>query len=149
VSDSPPPGGRLQYGVLPFLIDAKGAVNVVLITSRGSGRWTIPKGNPIRGKKPHRAAEIEAREEAGLVGKVGKKPVGSYAMWKRLEDHFVLATVVVYPFDVQQRLPTFKEMDQREVQAFPQLVAADMVVEGGLSYLILNFRPEARGEMPA
>ena len=49
---------------------------MMLITSRESRRWVIPKGWPMRGLKPHRAAEREAYEEAGLKGHIGKVAVG-------------------------------------------------------------------------
>jgi 8-oxo-dGTP pyrophosphatase MutT (NUDIX family) len=140
VTDSQASGARHQFGVLPFILAPDGGLRIVLVTSRGSGRWTIPKGNPMAGKKPHRAAEIEALEEAGLVGKVSKKPVGSYALWKRMSDHFVLATVTVFPLAVERQLPTFKEMGVRRVESFPQAVAADLVQESGLAELIRGFR---------
>jgi 8-oxo-dGTP pyrophosphatase MutT (NUDIX family) len=144
VTESAIAGARHQFGVLPYLVGEDGTLQVVLVTSRGSGRWTIPKGNPMAGKKPHKAAEKEALQEAGLVGKVGKKPVGSYALWKRMDAHFVLATVTVFPLAVSQRLVTFKEMAQRRVEAYPQAVAADLVQESGLAELIRTFRvPEA------
>jgi 8-oxo-dGTP pyrophosphatase MutT (NUDIX family) len=143
VNDSLVPGARHQFGVLPFLVEPDGGLRIVLVTSRGSGRWTIPKGNPMAGKKPHRAAEKEALEEAGLVGKVGKRPLGSYALWKRMSDHFELATVTVFPFEVTRLLPSFKEMAVRTVESFPQAVAADLVQESGLAELIRGFKPNA------
>lgn len=141
VNDSRAPGSRHQFGVLPFLVEPEDRLRIVLVTSRGSGRWTIPKGNPMAGKKPHRAAEIEALEEAGLIGKVSKQPLGSYALWKRMSDHFVLATVTVFPFQVERLMPTFKEMAVRKVETFPQGIAADLVQESGLAELIRGFKP--------
>ena len=45
-----------QFGVLPLIKGSDGLWRVILITSRDSGRWTIPKGNPIKGLKPHECA---------------------------------------------------------------------------------------------
>jgi len=75
---------RPQIGALPFRFDDEGGLRVLLITSRESRRWVIPKGWPVRGLKPHRAAEREAYEEAGLEGRVGKSAIGTYAYEKRL-----------------------------------------------------------------
>ena len=56
-----------------------------MIISRDSGRWGIPKGWPMKGRKPHEAAAIEAWEEAGVRGGVRKKPVGRFTYLKELE----------------------------------------------------------------
>src|SRR5215212_1515673 len=76
---------RQQIGALPFRFD-EGQLRVMLITSRGTRRWVIPKGWPMRGLKPHRAAEREAYEEAGLKGQIGKTPVGTYSYEKWLTN---------------------------------------------------------------
>lgn len=57
---------RIQYGALPFQI-REGRVKVLLVTTRETGRWIIPKGWPKRGVKPHKLAAREAYEEAGLA----------------------------------------------------------------------------------
>jgi 8-oxo-dGTP pyrophosphatase MutT (NUDIX family) len=67
----------IQYGALPYR-EIKSGVQILLVTSRGTRRWIIPKGWPQRGMPAHRAAALEAFEEAGVVGKVSKKTVGSY-----------------------------------------------------------------------
>ncbi|MFM6280510.1 MAG: NUDIX domain-containing protein, partial [Dolichospermum sp.] len=68
-------------------------VRIVLITTRDSGRWTIPKGNPIKGLALYEAAAREALEEGGLIGKVGKDALGVYDFWKRRTGHWELAKV--------------------------------------------------------
>src|SRR5215217_8319560 len=75
---------RQQVAALPLRQDEAGRVRVLLVTSRDTGRWVLPKGWPMKGRKPHRAAEREAFEEAGLVGRVRKRALGSYAYEKRL-----------------------------------------------------------------
>ena len=57
----------------------------MLVTSRGTGRWIIPKGWPMKRKAPHAAAAREALEEAGVVGEVQSSPLGSYSYEKRLK----------------------------------------------------------------
>jgi 8-oxo-dGTP pyrophosphatase MutT (NUDIX family) len=67
----------VQYAALP--IHEAGTPRVMLLTSRETGRWVIPKGWPMPGRKPCQVAKREAFEEAGLISKmVSKQPVGSY-----------------------------------------------------------------------
>jgi ADP-ribose pyrophosphatase YjhB (NUDIX family) len=127
----------LQLGTIPFRIEDDGRPVFFLVTTRGSGRWTIPKGNPIAGLPPHKAAAREAREEAGLVGKARKKPLGSYRFWKRREDHWVLASVSVHLMKVEDRLADFKESAERSVGLFSPEDAALAVVEPGLKSLMI------------
>jgi hypothetical protein len=76
---------HVQYAALPFRLDANGRPQVLLLTSRQTKRWVIPKGWPMRGKKPREVAAQEAFEEAGLVGTlIGKRPVGSFHYAKEL-----------------------------------------------------------------
>ena len=58
----------------------------MLVTSRTTKRWIIPKGWPLDGKPLHATAAQEAREEAGLVGKIAEQPIGSYSYMKRLKS---------------------------------------------------------------
>ena len=57
-----------QYGVLPYRVEASGELRILLVTSRETGRWIIPKGNPAPGLSPPQSAAREAHEEAGLEG---------------------------------------------------------------------------------
>jgi 8-oxo-dGTP pyrophosphatase MutT (NUDIX family) len=137
-------GERHQFGALPYLRAADGTLSVFLVTSRGTGRWTIPKGNPMAGKRPHRTAAIETLEESGLSGSIDRKPLGSYVFWKRMADHFVLATVTVFPLAVEKQHDSWKEREVRKVEAFPAAIAATMVVESGLSELILRLQDKLK-----
>lgn len=106
-----------QVGALPLRIQ-RGKIEVCLVTTRETRRWTIPKGWPMKGHKDCRAAAIEAEEEAGLLGKIGKEPVGEYLYWKRRDLHFDLVRVFVYRLDVTGHLPVWREMNEREVRWF-------------------------------
>ena len=55
-----------------------GKYRVLLVTSRETRRWIIPKGWPMKGRKDHEAAAQEALEEAGVTGHVHKHPMGAY-----------------------------------------------------------------------
>ena len=73
-----------QIAALPVHWDRKGRLRVLMVTSRDTGRWVMPKGWLMDGKKPWRAAKIEALEEAGAVGFVSDKALGRYHYEKRL-----------------------------------------------------------------
>jgi len=131
-------GAGVQYAALPYR--TRDGLELLLITSRETGRWVLPKGWPIKGKKAHSAAAREALEEAGLKGKVGKRAVGAYSYSKRLSNGAVLAcTVEVYPLAVQRQVKQWPEKGQRRVEWFSPRDAADRVDEPELAYLIEDF----------
>ena len=130
-------GGDLQYAALPYRFTAARAPLVMLLTSRGTQRWVIPKGWPMAGRKPHRVAEAEAEEEGGIVGRLFKKPIGSYHYTKELAGgEQRLLRVDVYPLLVTDELPTWREAGERTRQWFEPEVAASLVAEGGLAVII-------------
>src|SRR6185295_17513160 len=92
---------RSQLAALPWRRGLDGALEVLLITSRESRRWVMPKGWPIKGLKASAAAAREAFEEAGLVGETSKKKVGVYSYDKRLRSGRVQhVRVGLYPMRV-------------------------------------------------
>ncbi|WP_332683403.1 NUDIX hydrolase [Bosea sp. (in: a-proteobacteria)] len=127
---------KIQVGAIPFRRRADGAVEIMLVTTRETQRWIVPKGWPIRGLKSHEAAAREALEEAGLIGEIGKKPVGRYTYWKRKVDHFVLCKVRLYLLEVKQQLPTWPEQTQRRCLWFTQADAADLIDEPALGAIV-------------
>ena len=56
----------------------KNTLQFVLITSRDTGRWVIPKGWPVPGLALSAAAASEAWEEAGVIGRISDQPLGDY-----------------------------------------------------------------------
>src|SRR3546814_3720198 len=66
-----------QVGALPFRRSADGVLEVMLITSRDTGRWIIPKGWPMEGRSGPSAAQQEAFEEAGVLGIITGMPNGT------------------------------------------------------------------------
>src|SRR5215203_4403250 len=134
---------RPQIGALPFRLD-DGQLRVMLITSRETRRWVIPKGWPMRGLKPHRAAEREAYEEAGLKGHIGKVAVGVYAYEKRLANGVAVpCEVSVFPLRVTSQRKRWPEMGQRDGRWLSPDEAADLVQEDGLQHLLRGFKPPA------
>jgi 8-oxo-dGTP pyrophosphatase MutT (NUDIX family) len=129
---------QIQFAALPFRIAADGRPRVMLLTSRETHRWVIPKGWPMRGRKPREVAAREAFEEAGLVGRiVGKKAVGSYHYSKQLPPHDnILCEVFVFLFEVEQQLDDWPERSQRETRWVGPQEAYELVREGGLAELM-------------
>ena len=129
----------LQYAALPYRRRAGGILDVMLITSRETGRWVIPKGWPVRGLGPSGSAAHEAKEEAGLAGRVGKRNIGLYRYEKRLADGSVLHVAVeTFAFEVEKQSTSWPEQDQRRTQWFSLQEAADAVQEPELSAMILS-----------
>ena len=77
---------HIQCAALPYRRLANAAIEVMLITSRDTGRWVIPKGWQGAGLAAQHSAEREAREEGGLVGRIDDRPIGQYRYKKRLAD---------------------------------------------------------------
>lgn len=127
--------GLAQVAALPMR-QVDGRTEVCLITTRETHRWTIPKGWPMAGRKDHRAAALEAEQEAGLKGRIGKTAVGTYLSFKRQEAHFDLVTVTVYRLDVTRTLETWREKGQRQIRWVPADQASAMVEETGLQAII-------------
>jgi 8-oxo-dGTP pyrophosphatase MutT (NUDIX family) len=133
---------RIQYGALPFRL-AEGSLEVLLATSRETKRWVIPKGWPMKGKAPHKAAEREAFEEAGLKGKIQQRAIGSYRYEKKLKNGvFVECEVEVFPMKVSEQRRRWPEFEQRETRWFAPADAAASVQEPELAELIGKLQAE-------
>jgi uncharacterized protein len=115
-------------------------VQVLLVTSRESGRWVIPKGNFANTVSPHSAAAQEAEEEAGVRGAVCPTALGTYRYRKRKGSGAALmADVEVFPLAVSEELTAWKEMKQRKRRWFSLSEAANAVEEPDLRDLIRSF----------
>ena len=116
-------------------------IRILLITSRETRRWVIPKGNTPSGVAAHRAAAIEAEEEAGVLGAVCPTPIGSYRYRKRRSNGAsLMVDVEVFPLAVSRELPKWKESRERERRWFGLAEAADAVEEEDLRELIGSFK---------
>ncbi|WP_244490315.1 NUDIX hydrolase [Rhizobium sp. Root708] len=138
-------GGRIrQVGAICYRTGAIG-LEVLLITTRDTGRWTIPKGWPIGGKASHRAAEQEAFEEAGAKGRVSRTIFGRYAYVKVLSTHMrVDAVVDVHLLEVRRMAPRFPERGQRKQAWLSPQEAALRVKEPSLKRLLLRLPGQSR-----
>ena len=135
---------RLQVGALPLRFSEDGKAEILLVTTRTTKRWTIPKGWPIKKLKAHEAAAREAQEEAGVLGTVRKKPVGKYLYWKRVADDAILCRVKVFQLMVEKQLETWPERDERRQQWFKLVDAADLAGETGLGALLRSLKARSR-----
>jgi 8-oxo-dGTP pyrophosphatase MutT (NUDIX family) len=125
-----------QVAALPYLRDKNG-IHILLVSSRETKRWIIPKGWPVKGKKDWSAAALEAFEEAGVEGHVGKKSIGSYVYDKRKKSGAtVVCEVVVYPLEVNVILGDWPEKKERRRHWFPVKEAVGLVTEEGLRAVI-------------
>ena len=120
---------KKQVAALPVRHDASGKLSVLLVTSRETRRLVIPKGWPWPGVKDHKAAAEEAREEAGILGKIAKKPLGTYTYDKRRADGDVPVKVKVYLLEVEVELDEWPESEERERVWCTPAKAASSVAE--------------------
>ena len=118
--------------------DDTGALWILLVTSRETRRLVIPKGWPWTGVKDHKAAAEEAREEAGVLGRIGKKPIGTYSYDKRRDSGVVPVRVKVYLLVVEEELGEWPEQAERERVWVTPAKAAASVEEPELAELILG-----------
>ena len=130
---------RRQVAALPWhRID--GVLQVLLITSRETRRWVIPKGGRMVGKTDRQAAAVEAMEEAGVQGEVAEAPIGVFRYAKRLKTGGDRPCVVsVYPLKVRIQLGDWPEAAERERRWMTPADAAEAVVEADLAEMLLTF----------
>ncbi len=124
-----------QIAALPLLAKPDGSLDLCIVTARGSGRWIIPKGNPIHGLQPHEVAAREALEEAGLVGVAHPDCIGSFKFDRRQTR----CTVDVYAMKVSWQNPQWAEMNDRSVLCCNVETALSMISPKGLVDLISRY----------
>ena len=132
------PLGR-QVAALPWRAVAAGA-EIMMVTSRDTGRWVLPKGWVEKGEKLWRAAEREAHEEAGVRGDISHEPAGRYFYAKVQKiGRAKPCEVIVYPLTITGLDDDWKEKGKRERRWFAPEEAAGLVDEEDLAELIRRF----------
>lgn len=132
------PALRMQYAALPFRDE--GELQVLLVTSRETHRWIIPKGWPMASRHPWDAAAREALEEAGVEGAVSHTPVGTYIYDKRMAGGVLVpCSVEVFALKVARQRKQWREKDERETRWFPVTEAIEAVQEQGLKIILRTF----------
>jgi 8-oxo-dGTP pyrophosphatase MutT (NUDIX family) len=132
---------RVQYGALPYRLADDSSLEVLLVTTRRTRRWIIPKGWPIRGLTPPKSAAREAFEEAGVRGKIGAKAIGRFTYDKLIDEAGVSATceVKVFPLLVKSQSEVWPESEQRVARWAEPGEAAAMIKETNLRKLVSAF----------
>lgn len=132
---------KRQYAALPYCVDEQGQINTLLITSRGTGRWVLPKGWPDGEEAGAEAAAREAVEEAGVLGRIDPSgPLGDYGYLKELKDgRSVPCRVIVFGLSVEGFKADFREKGQRVLRWCSPVYGASLVHEPELADLLRRF----------
>lgn len=131
-----------QYGALCYRERAQ-KIEILLITSRGTGRWIVPKGWPVKGQTPAGSAAVEAFEEAGVEGRAKPVCIGIYPYVKGLDDASDrVMRVALYPLQVRKLRRKYPESQQRKRRWFSRKRAAEMVDEPELKDILRSFDPD-------
>jgi 8-oxo-dGTP pyrophosphatase MutT (NUDIX family) len=132
-----------QVAALCWRASGKGTPEVLLITSLNSKRWIVPKGWPEPDLSPAENAAREAFEEAGVIGKIGAHPIGTYHYLKEKKDGGgVPCRVEVFALAVTQQLDDWPEKNVRALAWLPLDQAAARVAEPGLRQILKDFRKQ-------
>jgi 8-oxo-dGTP pyrophosphatase MutT (NUDIX family) len=133
---------QVQVAALCWRRGKKG-LRLMLITSRDTGRWVLPKGWPMRNRTEAEAAAREAYEEAGLRGEISPRSIGIYTYQKALGAGRSIPVVVrVFPLETRELVRKYPESGQRRVRWFSPGKAAQRVAEPELRQLIHDFQPD-------
>jgi 8-oxo-dGTP pyrophosphatase MutT (NUDIX family) len=142
VSD-PTPSPVIQYAALPWR-RVKGEIQVLLITTRNTRRWIVPKGWPLDHMSPGECAAHEALEEAGVSGTIADM-IGSFRHDKRRKTgELAVCEVQVFPLEVLRRQRSWPEKRARETCWCSVAEAVALVAEPGLGTLIETFAEALR-----
>ena len=126
----------IQYGVVPLRLDGD-SLRILLVTSRETRRWVVPRGNPILNLSPADSAAQEAFEEAGVRGRISLTPLGSYRYDKKRKGGEIVPTEVqLFALAVLEELDAWPELSQRERRWFAREEASDAVDEPELKSLL-------------
>lgn len=134
-----------QVAALVYRNDKEG-LKFLLLTSRSTKRWILPKGWPHKNEPFSRAAAREAWEEAGIIGKVAKRYIGNYRYDKFIEESGELlpCKVYVHPLNFAQQKETWPEFGQRELEWVTPAEAIERVDERELKKLLRHFAEKKR-----
>lgn len=131
---------RTQFAALCYRVK-KDKPQVLLVTSRRSKRWIVPKGWPIAGEAPNEAAATEAWEEAGVKGRVDPRPLGMFMYVKEMASDDLPCAVMVYALKVKKIEDEFPEKLERRRKWVSLKKAAALVDSPELARIILKFDP--------
>lgn len=135
---------RVQAAALPWR-EADNGVEVMLVTSRGRGRWVLPKGWPEGSEDLSRTAAREAAEEAGVTGAVTPREIGRYFYGKAMPEGMAWhCEVAVFSLHVARESQRWPEKKERRRRWFRPGDAARLVDEPDLAEIIVQFGDNPR-----
>jgi 8-oxo-dGTP pyrophosphatase MutT (NUDIX family) len=130
-----------QYGTLPYRFTEAAALEVLVVTTRQSKRWIIPKGWPIKRLTPSKSAAREAFEEAGVIGRIGARSIGAFR-YRKVENGGggeADCEVKVFPLLVKRQSAIWPESHQRLVQWVDPERAISLIGEPELKAIVAAF----------
>jgi 8-oxo-dGTP pyrophosphatase MutT (NUDIX family) len=130
---------NIQYAALPWRM-RNGVREMLLITSRNTRRWIVPKGWPLKGCSPPECAALQALEEAGVSGRVQSKPLGVYRYKKiKRSGAAVFCTVQVFGMKVTRQRRKWREKKARDWLWCAPAEAIKHIKEAGLRKIVAKF----------
>lgn len=133
---------RTQFGALCWRV-LDGKVQILLVTTRRTRRWVVPKGWPMDGETPASAAETEAFEEAGVEGRALDRCLGIFTYTKEMEGDDLPCVVAVFPLKVKKILSDWPEKSVRSRRWERPRKAARLVQEPELARILATFDPKS------
>lgn len=133
---------RAQFAALCWRM-RNGKVEICLVTTRGAGRWILPKGWPMHKQTPAQSAATEAYEEAGIKGDAIDHCLGVYSYVKPLQSGNMPIVVMVYPVHAQKVHSNWPEKGQRQRRWLSPKKAAKKLQEPELKQIVSAFNPKA------
>lgn len=132
-----------RYGAVPWRRDQRGRVRVLLVTSRGRGRWIVPTGWPMKDKPSYLSAAMEAFDEAGVIGDILTYPLAGYRYVRETAEGVLQHYhVTLFALRVRGTLTHWPERKQRIRGWFDPEEAADKVENVELARAIRTFQPD-------
>ena len=133
-----------QVAAIPVRRQDDGKLEVLLVTSRETRRWIVPKGWPWPEVSDHEAAAAEAWEEGGVRGRILPDKLGTFSYDKRRDGILLTVDVVVYVLEVTEEEHTWPEMEERQRAWFSPAAAAKAVMEPELKALLHTLEASTR-----
>ncbi|TDW61546.1 NUDIX domain-containing protein [Novosphingobium sp. PhB55] len=134
-----------QVAALPFRRTDTGALEILLVTSRGKKRWILPKGKVDQGWSPGEAARAEAYEEAGVLGEIADRP-----LMESIETGW--GKMSIHPLEVNQEVEDWPERKDRQRKWVPLDLAIGLVDDKGLRWVLERFSEDTEdgiGTLPS
>ena len=129
--------GITQSAALPYMIRGN-KLRLLLVTSLGTKRWVLPKGNVEPGLTACESAEFEAREEAGVMGRMTVRSIGAYT-YRKPDENESIYRVRVFPLEVLRELDDYPEAARRKRKWMKVGKAVEGVREPELKALMTRF----------